>query len=109
MEWLSNNWDKILMVVTAAAASGWAAWSRFTGRIEQAESNIKRLSERIDRIETGQNAMRDDIFIRFDKMQMKLDDIVELKIFVERTDVVLKSIQDDVRELKSDVKRIMHT
>lgn len=114
VEWLTRNWDKILMVVISVVTAVWAAARRFVSRIERTERELAELRLRQETLETklsklqsDGSILRDEIFDRLDKLQGKLDDIVELKIFVERSDVTLNTIQEDIRELKIDVKRLM--
>lgn len=114
IEWLGRNWDKILMVVISVVTAVWAAARRFVTRLERTERELAELRQRQERLElevaqvrSDNTKLGDDIFERLDKLQVKLDDIVELKIFVERSDVTLNGIQEDIRELKADVKRLM--
>ena len=42
-----------------------------------------------------------------DVVSNPLDEILNLKVYVERNDALLKQIQEDVRELRGDFKTIL--
>ncbi len=114
IEWLGKNWDKMAMIVLSVVTAVWAAARRFMSRLESTERALAEVRAKQAALEEGLAEVRrdgarlkNDIFERLDRLQGKLDDIVELKIFVERSDVTLAGIQDDIRELKSDVKSLM--
>lgn len=106
-EWFIKNWDKILGVLVPTVGAGIAAWRRFSARIEKTERSIEMLKLELASMKESQGKLEEGVLHALDRLQTKVDDIVDLKIYVEKNDVILNEIKDDIRELKGDVKLLM--
>lgn len=106
-EWLFENWDKILTSVLTVLGAGYAAWRRFSSRMNALEADVAALKTQQAETRAKQLAFEKDVVSSLEKIEEKLGGIMELKVFVERNDVQLSQLRDDIREVRNDVKSLM--
>lgn len=110
-EWIADNWEKVATFVLSVAAAVWAAARRFTKRIDALEADVAWLRGEVGRVKGEQTQLEDKIMKSLERLDERFKEVVDLKSWMERsearTDVILKTIQEDIRELKDDVKRLM--
>lgn len=105
--WFIENWDKILTSLLTVLGAGYAAWRRFSGRISKLEADVEALKVQWAMAKAKQVEFENTVMASLEKIEEKLGGIMELKVFVERNDVVLSELRDDVREVRNDVKTLM--
>ncbi len=105
--WIMDNWEKLLTFIVTVLGAAWVAARRFTGRVSDLESRMTALEDRVNSLAKDQTDMETTIMGTLDKIERRFGEVLDLKIFVERQDVLLKTIHEDLRDLRDDVKRLM--
>lgn len=106
-EWFTDNWEKILTIIVSVGGAAWAVARKFTGRVEILEGRVTALEREVQMLQVRNSSLETMIVSSFDKIELKFKEVLDLRVFVERQDVMLRSIHQDLRDIKDDVKRIM--
>jgi len=106
-EWLTQGWEKILTIIVSIIGAIWAVARKFNGRVELLEGRVTALEREVQMLQTRNSSLESMIVSSFERIDHKFKEVLDLRVFVERQDVMLRSIHEDLRDIKDDVKRLM--
>ena len=107
IDWIVANWEKVGALALSIGGALWAVVRKFNGRISGLEDRVGDLEEGATHMKEKNVGLEKNIMTSFDKIEEKFKEMIDLRVFVERQDVLLQSIHESLRDIKEDVKSLM--